>query len=60
MALFREFVGLDAGEDKFSDESSVLRFCYLIEVHKLILRSANVMLVAKGLQLKRDMVSISR
>jgi IS5 family transposase len=29
MALFREFVGLDAGEDNLPDESSILRFRHL-------------------------------
>ena len=28
-ALFREFVGLDAGEDNLPDESSILRFRHL-------------------------------
>ena len=29
MALFREFVGLDAGEDNLPDENSILRFRHL-------------------------------
>lgn len=35
MALFREFVGLDAGEDNLPDESTILRFRHLLEAHNL-------------------------
>jgi hypothetical protein len=33
MALFREFAGL-AGEDNLPDESTILRFCHLLEAHR--------------------------
>jgi IS5 family transposase len=34
MALFREFVGLDAGEDNLPEESTILRFRHLLEAYK--------------------------
>jgi IS5 family transposase len=49
MALFREFVGLDAGEDKLPDESTILRFGHLLEVHSLslqLLATVNATLIA--------------
>ena len=55
MALFREFVGLDAGEDNLPDESTILRFRHLLEAHDLslqILATVNATLAAKGLLLK--------
>jgi len=55
MALFREFVGLDAGEDNLPDESTILRFRHLLEAHNLslqILATVNATLAAKGLLLK--------
>lgn len=59
MALFREFVGLDAGEDKLPDESTILRFRHLLEAHNLslqILATVNAILAAKGLLLKSGTV----
>jgi IS5 family transposase len=55
MALFREFAGLDAGEDNLPDESTILRFRHLLEQHNLslqILATVNATLAAKGLLLK--------
>jgi len=51
MALFREFVSLDAGEVKLPDESTILRFRHLLEAHDLslqILATVNATLAAKG------------
>ena len=59
MALFREFVGLDAGEDSLPDESTILRFRHLLESHSLslqILATVNATLAAKGLLLKSGTV----
>jgi transposase, IS5 family len=59
MALFREFVGLDAGEDNLPDESTILRFHHLLESHDLslqILATVNATLSAKGLLLKQGTV----
>ncbi len=59
MALFREFVGLDAGEDNLPDESTILRFRHLLEAHCLslqILATVNATLAAKGLLLKSGTV----
>lgn len=59
MALFREFVGLDAGEDNLPDESTILRFRHLLESHNLslqILATVNATLAAKGLLLKSGTV----
>ena len=59
MALFREFVGLDAGEDSLPDESTILRFRHLLEAHCLslqILATVNATLAAKGLLLKSGTV----
>jgi IS5 family transposase len=39
MALFREFVGLDARLSNLPDESTILRFRHLLEEHKLSRRS---------------------
>lgn len=33
--LLRRFVGLDAVEDVMPDESTILRFRYLLEIHEL-------------------------
>ena len=57
--MFREFVGLDAGEDKLPDESTILRFRHLLEAHDLslqILATVNATLAAKGLLLKSGTV----
>jgi IS5 family transposase len=59
MALFREFVGLVAGEDNLPDESTILRFRHLLEAHSLslqILATVNATLAAKGLLLKSGTV----
>lgn len=58
-ALFREFAGLDMGEDHLPDESTILRFRHLLEAHHLslqILATVNATLTAKGLLLKQDTV----
>ena len=54
-ALFREFAGLDMGEDHLPDESTILRFRHRLERHKLadqILATVNELLAAQGLLLK--------
>ncbi len=59
MALFREFSGLDAGEDNLPDESTILRFRHLLEAHNQslqILATVNATLAAKGLLLKSGTV----
>jgi IS5 family transposase len=59
MALFRGFVGLDAGEDNLPDESTIPRFRHLLEAHNLslqILATVNATLAAKGLLLKSGTV----
>ena len=59
MALFRQFVGLDATEEILPDESTILRFRHLLEVHNLslqVLATVNATLVAKGLLLKSGTV----
>ena len=58
-ALFREFAGLDAGEDNLPDESTILRFRHLLEAHDLslqILATVNATLATKGLLLKSGTV----
>lgn len=55
MTLFREFVGLEAGEDNLPDESTILRFRHLLKAHNLslqILATVNATLATKGLLLK--------
>jgi IS5 family transposase len=57
--MFREFAGLDAGEDRLPDESTILRFRHLLEAHSLslqILATVNATLAAKGLLLKSGTV----
>ena len=57
--MFREFAGLDAGEDRLPDESTILRFRHLLEAHNLslqILATVNATLAAKGLLLKSGTV----
>ena len=57
--MFREFAGLDAGEDNLPDESTILRFRHLLEAHDLslqILATVNATLTAKGLLLKSGTV----
>ncbi|WP_440111453.1 IS5 family transposase [Acidovorax sp. BL-A-41-H1] len=56
---FREFAGLDMGEDNLPDESTILRFRHLLERHNLslqILATVNATLSAKGLLLKSGTV----
>ena len=57
--MFREFAGLDMGEDHLPDEITILRFRHLLEAHDLsvqILFTVNAMLTAKGLLLKQGTV----
>jgi len=57
--MFREFAGLDMGENKLPDESTILRFRHLLEEHHLsiqILATVNATLTAKGLLLKQGTV----
>lgn len=57
--LFREFAGLDIGQDHLPDESTILRFRHLLERHDMaaqILATVNAMLTAKGLMLKAGTV----
>jgi len=57
--MFREFAGLDAGEDNLPDESTILRFRHLLEANDLsvqILATVNATLSAKGLLLKQGTV----
>jgi len=57
--MFREFAGLDMGEDHLPDESTILRFRHRLEAHNLsvqILATVNAMLTAKGLLLKQGTV----
>lgn len=54
--MFREFAGLDMGEDHLPDESTILRFRHLLEAHNLslqLLATVNATLTAKGLLLKQ-------
>ena len=57
--MFREYAGLDMGEDNLPDESTILRFRHLLETHELslqILSTVNATLSAKGLLLKQGTV----
>jgi transposase, IS5 family len=57
--MFREFAGLDMGEDHLPDESTILRFRHLLEANHLsvqILATVNATLMAKGLLLKQGTV----
>ena len=57
--MFREFAGLDMGEDRLPDESTILRFRHLLEAHNLslqILATVNATLMAEGLLLKQGTV----
>ena len=59
MPMFREFVGLDIGEEHLPDESTILRFRHMLQAHNLhlqILATVNAMLTAKGLLLKQGTV----
>jgi IS5 family transposase len=53
--LYREFAGLDEGITRLPDESTILRFRYLLETHGLavqMLTLVNEILSEKGLMLK--------
>ena len=57
--MFREFAGLDMGEDRLPDESTILRFRHLLEEHQLaqrILATVNATLTDKGLMLREGTV----
>lgn len=57
--LFREFAGLDKGEDHLPDESTILRFRHLLEAHHLsvqLLATVNATLTAKGFLFKQGTV----
>ncbi len=53
--LYREFAGLDIGNVRLPDESTILRFRHLLETHKLagpMLATVNDLLRDKGLMLR--------
>ncbi len=53
--LYREFAGLDGGNVRLPDESTILRFRHLLETHKLagpMLATVNDVLRDKGLMLR--------
>ena len=53
--LYREFAGLDNGNVRLPDESTILRFRHLLETHKLagpMLAAVNDVLRDKGLMLR--------
>lgn len=53
--LYREFAGLSDGASRLPDETTILRFRHLLEVHDLavdMLRVVNDILQAKGLMLR--------
>ena len=53
--LYREFAGLDSGNVRLPDESTILRFRHLLETHKLagpMLAAVNDVLRDKGLMLR--------
>ncbi|SAL07896.1 transposase, IS4 family protein [Caballeronia arationis] len=53
--LYREFVGLDGGMTRLPDETTILRFRHLLEIHGIaaqILAVVNEILSNKGLMLK--------
>lgn len=57
--MFREFAGLDMGEDHLPDESTILRFRHLLEKHELapkIMAVINAGLARQGLMLKTGTV----
>lgn len=59
MPMFREFAGLDMGEECLPEKSTILRFRHLLEKHQLslqILATVNATLTAKGLMLKSGTV----
>ena len=57
--LYREFAGLDIGNVRLPDESTILRFRHLLETHKLagpMLATVNDVLRDKGLMLRSGTV----
>lgn len=57
--LFRQFAGLDMGDERLPDESTILRFRHLLQTHELsqkILATVNGILTSKGLLLKEGTV----
>ena len=57
--MFREFAGLDIGQDALPDETTTLRFRHLLERHDLagkILDVVNAVLVERGLMLRQGTV----
>jgi IS5 family transposase len=57
--FYREFAHLDAGLVRMPDETTILRFRHLLEVHNLsiqLLATINASLIAKGLMLKTGTV----
>ena len=57
--LYREFAGLDNGNVRLPDESTILRFRHLLETHKLagpMLATVNDVLRDKGLMLRSGTV----
>lgn len=57
--MFREFAGLDAGEDNLPDESTILRFHQLLDANELsmqILATVNATLTARGFLHKQGTV----
>lgn len=59
MLVFREFAGLEGWDERLPDESTILRFRYVLEKHKLavqILQTVNDLLSAKGVMLKSGTV----
>lgn len=59
MSVFREFAGLEGWDERLPDESTILRFRHVLEMHKLaaqILQTVNDLLSAKGVMLKSGTV----
>lgn len=57
--LLRRFVGLNAFEEVMSNESTIIRFLYLLKMHDLvfaIFAEVNAVLSEKGLSMKRGAV----
>lgn len=59
MPVFREFTKLGDGAERLPDETTILRFCHLLEKHDLatdMFRVVNDILKAKGLTMKKGTV----
>lgn len=59
MPVMRQFAGLDAGEDRLPDETTILNFRHLLEQHQLALRllmDVNALLTEKGLLLRQGTI----